>query len=162
MARSGQSGQTRSFKASYIDRLIVEAVVGSQIEPARACQGAQTSPNKPDGDSLDGPTAPKSASRLPKECPGGPESRPNRHKTHPRGPKTLPSVPQEDPRGLQERPGRCQESLKRPQEPVKRAQDLPRSSQEAPKDTEDCEDHRSRHIPKALPQVAEKKAGGRR
>ena len=63
MARSGQPGRTRSFKASYIDRLIVEAVVGSQIEPASVCQGAQTSPIKPDGDSLDGSTAPKSASR---------------------------------------------------------------------------------------------------
>ena len=53
MARSDQPGRTRSFKASYVDRSIVGAVDGSQIEPARASQGVQTSPIKPDGASLE-------------------------------------------------------------------------------------------------------------
>ena len=64
MARSGQPGRTRSFKASYVDRLIVGDFVDSQIEPARASQGVQTSPIKPDGASLERwPLAPKNAPR---------------------------------------------------------------------------------------------------
>ena len=103
MARSGQPGRTRSFKASYIERLIVEAVVGSQIEPAMACRGAQTNPIKADGDSLDGPTAPKSASRPSQERLGSVLGRPRNAPAASRGSPRPPQARKGAPGGIRER-----------------------------------------------------------
>ena len=88
MARSGQPGRTRSFKASYVDRLIVGAVDGSQIEPARASQGVQTSPIKPDGASLERHWHPRTPRGRPRSVSGaswGVHGTPQQRQEGPRG-----------------------------------------------------------------------------
>ena len=99
MARSGQPGRTRSFKASCIDRLIVGAVDGSQGEPRRP-----NHPNQARWSQLGTPLAPENASRPSQERLGSVLGRPWNAPAAPRG---SPRSPQGAKRRAREHPGAC-------------------------------------------------------
>ena len=84
MARSGQPGRTKLFKASYVDKLIVGAVDGSQIEPAKATKPAQSSQMEPAWNAIGSQERPEAVPGASREYLGASPERPSSARGSPR------------------------------------------------------------------------------